>query len=133
MAGTPDKWRQRYRLRILLADDSLVYQKHAASLLEKHGHSVTVTNNGHEAVQALEHQDFDVVLMDVEMPVMNGLEAVSVIRERERNIGRRIPVVAVTTVPDRGQFLAAGMDGWLGKPLKVEAFNRTMQNLGIQP
>ena len=133
MSGTPDKQRHRYRLRILLADDSLMQQKHAASLLQKHGHSVTVTNNGHEAVQALEQQEFDVVLMDVEMPVMNGLEAVSEIRERERSVGRRIPVVAVTSVPDRGQFLAAGMDGWLGKPLKVEAFDRTMQNLGIQP
>jgi CheY-like chemotaxis protein len=133
MTAINDNLRQPGSLRILLADDSLVQQKHSAAILQKQGHEVTVAENGQEALDALEDQEFDLVLMDVEMPVMNGLEAVSVIRGRERRIGRRIPVVAVTTVPDRGQFFAAGMDGCLSKPLKVGAFNRAMQNLGIQP
>ena len=82
MTARHDNLRQRVPLRILLADDSLLQQTLSVAVLQKQGHDVTVTNNGQEAVDALADQDFDLVLMDVEMPVMDGLEAVSVIRER---------------------------------------------------
>jgi two-component system, sensor histidine kinase and response regulator len=132
MVGITDQRCPRFRLRILLADDSLLQQKHAVALLRKHGHSVTVTNNGHEAVQTLEGQDFDVVLMDVEMPVMDGLEATAIIRERESRMGGHVPVFAVTAISDHERCLAAGMDAYLAKPLSVDVFHQTVQGfLGI--
>ena len=133
MTAMDEILREPVSLRILLADDSRLQQRLATALLQKQGHFVIVPNNGQEAVEALEDQHFDLVLMDAEMPVMDGLEAVSVIRQRERQGGRRTPVVVVTTVPDRGQFVAAGMDAYIAKPLRAEAFNRTMQDLGIRP
>ena len=114
-------------LRILLADDSVVHQKVTAALLQKQGHEVTITSNGKEAVDALESQNFDIVLMDVEMPVMNGLEATTAIRQRESWQGGHIPVVAVTSIPDVARCLAAGMDAHLPKPLQAEALSLTMQ------
>jgi CheY-like chemotaxis protein len=94
----------------------------AIRLLEKRGHTVTLAENGREALEALDRQTFQLVLMDVQMPVMDGLEATRQIRRREQATGRRLPIVAVTAnaMPgDRERCLEAGMDGFVCKPLSV--------------
>ena len=107
-------------LRILLAEDNAVNQKVAARLLEKQGHSVEVTSNGTEALAAFMRDAFDLILMDVQMPVMNGYDATQAIRAAERGSGRHIPIVALTAHAmkgDREICLKAGMDDYLGKPI----------------
>ncbi len=102
-------------LRILLAEDSYVNQRLAVSLLEKWGHDVTVANDGREAVAANEKEAFDLVLMDVQMPHVDGLQATALIREREARGGPRVPIIAMTAHAlkgDREKCLAAGMDGY---------------------
>jgi two-component system sensor histidine kinase/response regulator len=108
-------------LRILLAEDSLVNQRLAVGLLEKHGHHVTVANNGVEACALLERETFDVVLMDVQMPEMDGLAATEAIRSRERSTGGHIPIIAMTAHAmkgDRERCLEAGMDEYVSKPIR---------------
>ncbi len=108
------------RLSVLLAEDNIVNQRLAASLLERRGHKVTIAVNGREALAAIERQAFDVVLMDVQMPEMGGLEATAAMRARERGRGGRVPIVAMTAHAmkgDRERCLAAGMDEYLTKPL----------------
>jgi CheY-like chemotaxis protein len=108
-------------LHILVAEDNPVNQKLAVSLLEKRGHVVTVVDNGQLAVDALEHGTFDLVLMDVQMPVLGGLEATRVIRERERERGGHVPIIAMTAramTGDREGCLAAGMDAYVSKPIR---------------
>jgi len=110
-------------LHILLAEDSLVNQKLAVSLLEKHGHQVTVVPNGKEAVAQLETRRFDVVLMDIQMPEMDGLEATALVRAREKRAGGRVPIVAMTAhvmKGDRERCLEAGMDGYVPKPVNSQ-------------
>ena len=107
-------------LTILLAEDNLVNQRVAAGLLRRRGHTVAIANNGIEALAALENQRFDLVLMDLQMPQMGGLEATRRIRDREREGGRQTPIVAMTAdamTGDRERCLAAGMDGYLSKPV----------------
>jgi PAS domain S-box-containing protein len=110
-------------LRILLAEDSPLNQKLAVSLLTKWGHTVTVANNGQEAVAAVAQQPFDLVLMDIQMPEMNGLEATQAIRLWERPYGQHLPIVALTAHAlqgDRERCLEAGMDGYVSKPIRQE-------------
>jgi signal transduction histidine kinase/DNA-binding response OmpR family regulator len=106
--------------RVLLAEDNIVNQRVAVGLLKRRGHHVTVVENGQEAVDAVEREQFDIVLMDLQMPVMGGLDATKVIRERERHAGRnRVRIVAMTAHAmsgDRERCLAVGMDGYLSKP-----------------
>jgi two-component system, sensor histidine kinase and response regulator len=109
------------RLRILLAEDGLVNQTVARRLLEKYSHSVTVVGDGQEALVALEADKFDVVLMDVQMPGMDGFAATAEIRRRERTTGQHVPVVAMTAHAmkgDRERCLEAGMDGYVSKPIR---------------
>jgi signal transduction histidine kinase/DNA-binding response OmpR family regulator len=110
-------------LRILLAEDSLVNQKLALALLEREGHTVVVADNGKDAVAACEDDAFDVVLMDVQMPQMDGLEATAAIRESETQRDRHIPIVAMTAHAlkgDRERCLAAGMDAYVAKPVHAD-------------
>src|SRR5207249_672558 len=90
------------RLRILLAEDNPVNQRLAATLLERRGHKVTIAANGREAVDAVRHAKFDVVLMDVQMPEMGGFEATGAIRAAERPTGVRLPIVAMTAHAMKG-------------------------------
>lgn len=118
----------RTPLHVLLAEDNLVNQRLGAAMLERRGHTVVVVANGKETVEAAATQRFDVILMDAQMPEMDGFEATAAIRERERGECERggrphIPIVAVTARAmkgDRERCLSAGMDGYISKPLDVE-------------
>lgn len=108
------------RLRILLAEDNLVNQRVAAGLLVKRGHDVITVANGIQALSVIDRDSFDVVLMDIQMPEMGGIEATSRIREREREHGGHLRILALTAhvmTGDRERYLAAGMDGYLAKPI----------------
>jgi CheY-like chemotaxis protein len=111
-------------LRILLAEDGIVNQQVALGFLATRGHHVTLASTGKEAVEAVKAQPFDVILMDVHMPDMDGLEATIAIRGREEGTGQRVRIIAVTASAmksDLEQCLAAGMDGYLTKPYSGQA------------
>lgn len=110
----------RRNLRILLAEDNSINQRLASRLLEREGHFVIVASDGVKALEAIERESFDLILMDVQMPIMDGLEATTAIRERERTTGAHTPIVAMTAhamAGDRQRFLAHGMDGYVAKPI----------------
>ena len=117
-------------LRVLVVEDNAVNQRLATRLLEKRGHRVTVTANGREAVESVEKHTYDLILMDVQMPEMDGLEATAVIREREKHKGARIPIIALTAHAmkgDRERCLAAGMDGYLTKPIRSQELDEVLE------
>jgi CheY-like chemotaxis protein len=108
-------------LRILLAEDNPVNQVVATRLLEKRGHAVIAVENGREALAAVQREAFDLALLDLQMPEMDGLRAAVLIREWEGNMGRgHLPIIALTAHAmrgDRERCLAAGMDGYVTKPI----------------
>jgi len=117
---------------ILLAEDGLANQKLAVALLQRWGHQVTVAENGAEAVEAVEQGDFDLVLMDVQMPEMDGLEATREIRKREQGTEKHIPIIAMTAhamTGDRQKCLDAGMDGYLSKPVRRDKLYQAIAEL----
>lgn len=109
--------------RVLIAEDNIVNQKVAYFMLEKQGHQVKGVRDGKEALEALDKAVFDVVLMDIQMPNMNGFEATTAIREQEKKSGKHIPIIAMTAHAmkgDREMCLEAGMDDYVAKPLKAD-------------
>lgn len=119
-------------LHVLLAEDNLVNQKLALRLLEKRGCRVTVVETGCEALSVLERDRIDIVLMDVQMPEMDGFEATGAIREREKLSGGRVPIIALTAHAmkgDRERCLSAGMDGYVSKPIAGEALFAELDRL----
>jgi CheY-like chemotaxis protein len=113
----------RRSCRILLAEDNHVNQRLAVRLLEKEGHTVVLANNGREAVARFEKEPFDLILMDVQMPELNGYEATRQIRSMEEDTGRRVPIIAMTAHAmkgDRERCLDSGMDGYVSKPIKLD-------------
>ena len=123
------------RLKVLLAEDNAVNQLVALRLLERFGHTVTVAGNGRKALEAWEKGGFDAILMDVQMPEMNGWEATSAIREKERKTGDRIPIIAMTAHAMKGddeRCFAAGMDDYLTKPIRTEELMAALEKVGGQ-
>ncbi|HKV06253.1 MAG TPA: response regulator [Candidatus Acidoferrales bacterium] len=117
-------------IRILLAEDNAVNRKLATTLLEKRGYTVVVTENGREALEALERESVDLVLMDVQMPVMDGFEAIRAIRAKERSTGTHLPIIAVTAHAmkgDRERGLAAGADDYVTKPIRIQDLLAAME------
>lgn len=120
------------QLRILLVEDNIVNQRVAAGMLEKRGHRVVVTSNGKEAIHALACQEFDLVFMDVQMPVMDGLAATETIRDQERGTGRHVPIAAMTAHAmkgDRDRCIRAGMDDYIPKPVDPGVLNAVIERL----
>lgn len=125
---------QRFPLSILLAEDNVVNQRVTLAILERLGYQATLVADGREALEAVRHAPYDVILMDVQMPILSGVEATQLIRR----MGDRIPqphIVALTANAmqgDREQYIAAGMDTYLSKPLDITALQTTLQKVGEQ-
>ncbi len=120
------------RLKLLLAEDGRVNQLVAVNLLEERGHSVTIANNGREAVELAEREDFDAILMDIQMPEMNGYEATGAIRKQEEENGDHIPIIAMTAHAmkgDRQSCLDAGMDDYIAKPIRSAELFRLVESV----
>ena len=120
------------RLCILLVEDNRVNQQLAMRLLQKHGHQVVVAQHGKEALAFLERHEFDLVLMDVQMPEMDGFEATAAIRTKEQRDGGHLPIIAMTALTlkgDRERCLAAGMDGYVLKPIRTQDLFSTIREV----
>jgi CheY-like chemotaxis protein len=123
---------RNHELRVLLAEDNLVNQKLAVRLLEKLGHQVSVVRTGMEALAKLEEQRFDLVLMDVQMPEMDGFSATVAIRAREEKSKPRMPIVAMTAHAmkgDRERCVAAGMDDYISKPINLDTLKKIIASV----
>jgi CheY-like chemotaxis protein len=117
-------------LRVLLVEDNRVNQRLATRLLEKRGHFVSIAGDGREALVALEKESFDLVLMDLQMPQMDGFEATTVIRQKEKTTGNHLPIVALTAHAmkgDREKCLAGGMDAYLTKPIRPHELDELLR------
>jgi len=122
----------KHGLTILLAEDNRVNQKLAITLLEKWGHSVVLANNGLEAIERSRAQVFDLILMDLQMPEMGGIEATEIIRESEKSSGKHTPIFAMTAnamKEDRERCVAAGMDDYIAKPLNTQQLRAMLQGI----
>jgi len=123
-------------LKLLLAEDNIVNQRLAVRMLEKRSHQVILASNGQQAIEAWQRESFDAIIMDVQMPGMDGLEATARIREMERSRGTRTPIIALTAHAmkgDRERCLTAGMDGFVNKPIEPETFVSTVESLAGRP
>jgi PAS domain S-box-containing protein len=121
------------RLRVLLAEDNRINQRLVLAILEKHGHTVVLAGNGREAVACAHRGGLDVALLDVQMPEMDGFQAIAAIRTAERGTGHHLPVVALTAhalTGDRERCLAAGMDDYLAKPVRTPELLSMLERLG---
>ncbi|MDP2114845.1 MAG: response regulator [Bacteroidota bacterium] len=124
------------RLKILLVEDNLLNQRIVTFSLKKFNHEVTIANNGLEAVEIFRKNKFDVILMDIMMPVMDGLEATIQIREEEKitNSDSRTPIIALTANTmdnDRDTCISYGMDDFMSKPFDIEKLNVIFSELNI--
>ncbi|HWF39005.1 MAG TPA: response regulator [Candidatus Acidoferrales bacterium] len=123
-------------MKVLLAEDNAINRRLATRLLEKHGYTVIETENGRAALDALEHERVDLVLMDVQMPVMDGFEAIRAIRTSEQGTGEHLPIIALTAHAmkgDRERCLAAGADDYLTKPIRTAALLEALERLSHPP
>jgi CheY-like chemotaxis protein len=119
-------------LDILLVEDNVINHTLAKIILGKRGHAVTLATSGAEALAAMEARSFDLVLMDVQMPGMDGFQATAIIRTRELALGRRTPIMAMTAHAmkgDRQRCLQAGMDGYVSKPINITELFEEIDNL----
>jgi signal transduction histidine kinase/DNA-binding response OmpR family regulator len=135
-SGIQSKVAAGRRLRILLAEDNLVNQRLAIQLLKKQGHAVALAGDGREALAQLESQVFDLVLMDVEMPELDGLAATALLRVKEKRRGGHVPVIAMTAHAlkgDRERCLGAGMDGYISKPIQAQELFAEIARLAPAP
>jgi signal transduction histidine kinase/ActR/RegA family two-component response regulator len=131
-AAPPAAARCSRKLRILVAEDNPVNQKLALKLLERQGHMVMLAANGKEAVELFHTHPFDLMLMDVQMPEMDGMEATALIRAKESTCTSRIPIIALTAHAMKGdaeRCLAAGMDGYIAKPINIAELYDTIESL----
>jgi CheY-like chemotaxis protein len=123
------------KLRILLAEDNLVNQRLALRMLEKRRHTVLVANDGREVLAILQREQVDIVLMDVQMPDLDGFQATAAIRDREKTSGGHLPIVALTAHAlkgDKERCLASGMDAYLSKPIRGQDLDRALaEALGV--
>ncbi|QOX79518.1 response regulator [Trichlorobacter lovleyi] len=123
-------------LQILLAEDNAINQKFAVTILERMGHRVTSTNNGKEAVQFWKQGQFDLILMDIQMPLMDGRSATAAIRKAEDGTGRHIPIIALTAhalQEEKLHLLSSGFDGYVPKPMEISVLTSEMYKLLMQP
>jgi two-component system, sensor histidine kinase and response regulator len=124
----------RKKLQLLLTEDNPVNQKLAERLLEKMGHEVTLAVNGQEAVDLVQRKTFDLILMDIQMPVMGGVEATQKIREWQMRTGIHIPIIAMTAhamAGDAEKYLQAGMDGYVSKPVRSELLRAEIERFAM--
>src|SRR5262249_20342059 len=118
-------------LRVLLAEDNEINQQVAREFLQMRGHEVRITVNGLQALAALANERFDLILMDVQMPQMDGFKATAAIREKEKTTGDHIPIVAMTGYAmkqDRQRCLDAGMDAYISKPIRSQELYEIIEN-----
>lgn len=122
-------------LQVLVVEDNAFNQRLLVAFLEEAGHTPVLAANGREALAALERQGFDLILMDVQMPDMNGFQATAAIRTREDSGGSRTPILAITAhadQEDRERCLAAGMDGYIAKPIRYEELIALVERWGFR-
>jgi CheY-like chemotaxis protein len=136
IASPPGKESRKGRgLRLLLVEDNQVNQKLAVRLLEKMGHQVSLAVNGREALKLFRPSFFDLILMDIQMPVMGGIEATQKIRDIERQSGGHVPIIAMTAhamAGDAEKYLSAGMDGYVSKPVRAGFLRAEIDRLSGQ-
>jgi two-component system sensor histidine kinase/response regulator len=126
---------QEKLLSFLVAEDNVVNQRLIARLLEKRGHNVVLVQNGREVLETLAQRTFDIVLMDGQMPEMDGFEVTKLIRRKEKATGTHLPIIALTAhamAGDKERCLAAGMDGYVSKPLKLEELFSVIEEAAAQ-
>jgi len=122
------------RLRVLIAEDNVVNQKLIAQLLQRRGHEVSIAANGREAIDEVARGGYDVVLMDLQMPELDGFEATAAIRARERTTRLRVPIIALTAHAmegDRQRCLEAQMDGYIAKPIKASELYQAVESATV--
>ncbi|MGM0375524.1 MAG: response regulator [Bacteroidota bacterium] len=123
------------RITLLLVEDNVLNQKLIFLTLSKYGFQIDVANNGKEAVNRLEKKDYDIILMDLMMPVMDGLEATHEIREKEKDSGKSNIIVGLTANTydaDRDKCLRNGMDEYMAKPFDIEKFEEIIRKFGFE-
>jgi len=125
--------RRQYNASVLVAEDNIINQRVVREILQAHGIDPIIVDNGRAAVETIVNEHVDLVIMDIMMPEMDGIEATSKIREQERSSGsdRRIPIIAFTAnamMGDREKYLRAGMDDYLSKPLDLENFSLMLEH-----
>jgi CheY-like chemotaxis protein/HPt (histidine-containing phosphotransfer) domain-containing protein len=134
VAGSTDDLdiRELPALKVLLVEDGVINQRVALGFLTARGHTVIIANNGREAIEAHARDRFDAVLMDVQMPELDGFEATAIIRKNELHLGRRTPIIAMTAAAmkgDRERCLEAGMDSYIAKPISARDLFAALRNL----